>query len=173
MTDWRPTSGVDAARCRAQMLQRTRNYFSNNDILEVDTPALSQYAASDTNIESFGVDSSLPGKQFFLNTSPEFSMKRLLAAGYPDIVSICKVFRDGEIGRRHQPEFTMIEWYRLGFELREIVADTLSLIATALDKPELPESVRYLNYAEIFKQQTDIDIFATTIDETTRNRQDF
>ena len=102
------------------MLRRARAYFRDQAVLEVDVPALHRYAASDPNIESLRVRSG-DEADHFLQTSPESYMKRLLAAGYPDIYSICRVFRDGESGKRHLPEFTMAEWYRLRFDLDAIV----------------------------------------------------
>jgi len=133
MMDWRPSSGPRAAATRARMLGRVRSYFQTEGVLEVDTPALSAAAVSDTQIESLEIPSSAVSRRtLFLHTSPEFAMKRLLAAGYPDIFSVCRVFRDGEAGCRHQPEFTMIEWYRHGYGLGRIVADTVALIGAAL-----------------------------------------
>ena len=114
MTNWRPASGPQAAVSRAAIMRRVREYFLAEGVLEVDTPALSPFAVSDVQIESLSVtESTIGGQPLYLHTSPEFCMKRLLAAGYPDIFSICRVFRDGEAGLKHQPEFTMIEWYRL------------------------------------------------------------
>ena len=133
MTDWRPSSGVRAAESRAALLRRVRDYFDGADVLEVDTPALGRYAISDPQIESLAIpESQVSSRPLYLHTSPEFCMKRLLAAGYPDIFSICRVFRDGEAGHRHQPEFTMVEWYRRDFDLQGIVEDTMQLIVEAL-----------------------------------------
>ena len=132
MTSWQPTSGPQASARRAAMMRRIREYFLAEEVLEVDTPALGPFAVSDTQIESFSIaDSAINGPPLFLHTSPEFCMKRLLAAGYPDIYSICRVFRDGEAGRKHQPEFTMIEWYRLEMSLAEIISDAVQLINKA------------------------------------------
>lgn len=164
MTDWRPSSGPDAARRRAALLERVRKFFSDRDVLAIDTPALAQYAVSDLHIESISVRSGFSGDHF-LNTSPEFCMKRLLAAGYPDIYSICRVFRGGEAGKRHQPEFTMVEWYRLGFGLDSIVAETLQLLTQALDDPKLASTTEQLDYAEAFRQHANIDVFHASIDE--------
>lgn len=95
-------------------------------------------------------------------------MKRLLAAGYPDIFSICRVFRDGECGRRHQPEFTMIEWYRLGFGLREIVADTVAVVQAALpDRSGAADPVT-IDYRDCFLQLLDVDPLTADIDELAR-----
>ena len=163
MTHWRPTSGPEAARRRAMISGRLRNYFDGESILEVDTPALSFTAASDVQIESLSVNSTLAGAPLYLHTSPEFCMKRLLAAGYPDIYSICRVFRDGEAGRRHQPEFTMVEWYRLGFELGDIITDTVAAIACALDDPRLLDDVAIIDYQTAFFDVLGIDPLTATI----------
>ena len=150
MTQWRPAAGPEAAAARAAMLQRIRHAFAESHILEVDTPALSPFAISDTQIESFEIhQSAVSARPLFLHTSPEFCMKRLLAAGYPDIYSICRVFRDGESGQRHQPEFTMIEWYRLGFGLQDIIGDSLRIIRAAL-AAAAPSSVRQFDYRQLF-----------------------
>jgi lysyl-tRNA synthetase class 2 len=146
------------------MMQRARRYFVDQDVLSVDTPALSQYAGTDTNIESLAVTAS-NGREYFLHTSPEFCMKRLLAAGYPDIYSICRVFRDGEAGRYHIPEFTMVEWYRLEFDLGEIVEDTTNFIASCLDFPKLADSVVRFDFADAFQEFAEIDVMEASIDE--------
>ena len=162
MTDWRPASGPQAAASRAAMMRRIREYFLAEDVLEVDTPALSPFAVSDTQIESLSVtDSAIGGQPLFLHTSPEFCMKRLLAAGYPDVYSICRVFRDGEEGRQHQPEFTMIEWYRLGMSLEEIVNDTLSLINKALGKTSPEQGPLVVDYRDAMREICSIDVQST------------
>ena len=144
MTDWQPASGPGAAARRARMKQRIRAYFAAAHVLEVDTPVLSPYAVSDPQIESLEITRcQVSGRPLYLHTSPEFCMKRLLAADYPDIYSMCRVFRDGESGRLHQPEFTMLEWYRLGMGLDEIVADTVGVISAALDRDIDVDSVEY------------------------------
>jgi lysyl-tRNA synthetase class 2 len=164
MSDWQPSGGPTAARSREAMMRRARDYFVAQDILAVDTPALSQYAVTDVNIESFAV-STRDGGKYFLHTSPEFCMKRLLAAGYPDIYSICRVFRDGEAGQVHAPEFTMVEWYRLGFELSQIVDDTTRFISTCLDLPTLASSVVRFDFADIFQEFASIDVTDTSVDD--------
>lgn len=164
MSDWRPSSGPDVAERRAAMLARVRAYFSAERVLAVDTPALGRAASSDPNIDSLSVKSETAG-EFFLHTSPEVCMKRLLADGYPDIYSVCRVYRDGESGRRHSPEFTMIEWYRLGFGLTDIVDDTTRLIAACLDDDALPGTVVRLDYADAFRDVTGLDVFEASIGE--------
>jgi lysyl-tRNA synthetase class 2 len=160
MTDWQPSSGLDTARHRAFLLSRARRYFGERGILEVDVPALSDATATDPNIESFVVEGDA-----FLQTSPEAYMKRLLAAGYPDIYSICRVFRRGETGRRHLREFTLIEWYRLGFDLDAIIEDTVSFIATVLDRNALVDMMTIHDYRDIFLQTLNVDPLAADIKE--------
>ena len=170
MTDWRASSRPDAARRRAELLERARNYLAQQAILAVDTPALSRFAGTDPNIDSLAVQPA-SGAARYLHTSPEFCMKRLLADGYPDIYSICRVYRDGEAGSRHQPEFTLLEWYRLGFDLEAIVADAVALIACCLEKPALPERVTTLDYATAFRTLAGIDVFQANIEELARHAQ--
>ncbi|MBU2676451.1 MAG: EF-P lysine aminoacylase GenX [Gammaproteobacteria bacterium] len=163
--DWRPAAGVQAARDRAAMIRRVRDCFRASNVLEVDTPALSPFAVSDPQIESLEIRQSLVSQRpMFLHTSPEFCMKRLLSAGYPDIFSICRVFRDGESGRQHQPEFTMIEWYRRGLGLREIVDDTLALIDAAVTSETLSENTVTYDYRDAFLRHARVDPLTATID---------
>lgn len=143
------------------MSRRIRDYFLGQGVLEVDTPALSPHAVSDIHIESFAIGrSEVSSSPLFLHTSPEFHMKRLLAAGYPDIYSISRVFRDGEAGRRHQPEFTMIEWYRLGMQLNGIIDDTLHVIGAALGDAAPGGTPQVLDYRDAFATAGGLDIDA-------------
>lgn len=164
MSNWQPSGGPAAARRREAMMCRARDYFVAQDVLAVDTPALSPYAVTDANIESFAV-SARNGRQYFLHTSPEFCMKRLLVAGYPDIYSICRVFRDGEAGQWHAPEFTMVEWYRLGFELNQIIDDTTRFIATCLDLPTLENSVVRFDFADVFQEFAAINVIDASVED--------
>lgn len=164
MNDWRPTSGADVARRRAELLERARAYFMNNDILAVDTPAIGNYASVDAHIDSLSVHAGdeLAGH---LHTSPEVRMKRLLAAGYPDIYSICRVFRAGESGAQHAFEFTMAEWYRLGFGLRQIVDDTVGFIAACLDLPRLASDATTVEYADTVRAHAGVDPLDASTEE--------
>jgi lysyl-tRNA synthetase class 2 len=117
--DWRPTASIKVLRFRAEIYAKIRTFFANREVLEVETPMLSRYGNTDPNIHSFstnvgdGADSQK--NPWYLHTSPEFPMKRLLSCGSGPIYQICKVFRDGEYGRFHNPEFTLLEWYRPGY----------------------------------------------------------
>ncbi len=145
------------------MLERARRFFDARGVLEVETPLLGRYTTSDLNIDSLHV-SGLSTARLFLQTSPESYLKRLLADGYPDIYSLGRVFRDGEAGRLHQPEFTMAEWYRHGFGLGAIIDDTLAFIATLLDRPALQEAER-LEYAAAFRKHAGVDPLLASIGE--------
>lgn len=169
MTDrltWQPSSDAAIARLRASMLDRARQYFRTQGVLEVDTPALSRSAVSDPHIESVAATLAVDAQTgYYLHTSPEFNMKRLLCDGYPDIYQICKVFRDDEFGRRHQPEFTMIEWYRLDFRLKQMANDTLAFIAAILERPSLSTDAIHINYADAFEEFAGCNPFTADLAE--------
>lgn len=148
------------------MLGNARQFFARHDILEVDTPALSRSAVTDPAIESISASVAAdPGRDVYLHTSPEFAMKRLLCAGWPEIFQICKVFRDGEIGRRHQPEFMMVEWYRLNVSLRQMMQHTADFIAGLLPREGLAAPPEYLRYQDAFVQHVGIDPLHATVAE--------
>ena len=158
---WQPRSSVDSSSRRAAMLKRARDFFDQRFVLEVDTPTLSRFAVSDVQIESIEARLALDaGASWYLQTSPEYSMKRLLCSGYPDIYQICKVFRDAESGRHHQPEFTMVEWYRLDYGLSEIMQETLDFITTVIDENHMTKPPVFVSYAEAFSEHAGIDCSA-------------
>jgi lysyl-tRNA synthetase class 2 len=158
--NWRPSAELDVLKLRARMLQRIRAFFSDRNVLEVETPILSSGATTDPNIESFATRYRGPvfphGQSLYLHTSPEFAMKRLLAAGSGSIYQICKVFRDGEAGRLHNPEFTMIEWYRVGLDHTGLMKEVAELVTWALDA-KMPAKIEYLSYRDAFLRCADID----------------
>jgi len=131
--DWQPTANLEARQARAGMLARLREYFSNGGVLEVDTPVFSAATSPDQHVPSFEANNA--GHFGYLHTSPEYPMKRLLADGSGDIYQIAKVFRAGESGPHHNPEFTLLEWYRLEFDLPAMMDDVHRVIATALNRP--------------------------------------
>ncbi len=148
------------------MLKRARDFFEQRNVLEVDTPILSHFAVSDRHIESIEVTMALDaGRSWYLQTSPEYCMKRLLSAGYPDIYEICKVFRDAESGRHHQPEFTMVEWYRLNFGLNDIMRDTVEFIACLVDTKRFARAPVFLSYRQAFSEFAGIDVSKTDVEE--------
>jgi len=154
---------MQVIRLRAQLYIMIRNFFAQRGVLEVETPILSSAGNTDPHIESFCTEftGSIMGgvKQRWLRTSPEYALKRLIAAGVGDCYELGRVFRNGEAGSRHNPEFTMLEWYRLGFDhhqlMREIV-DLLQEIIFKKDKKQYINIVK-INYKEIFIQKLNID----------------
>ncbi|HEX7964711.1 MAG TPA: EF-P lysine aminoacylase EpmA [Gammaproteobacteria bacterium] len=154
MSDWQPTASLDNLKLRAELLTKFRAFFSTRGVLEVDTPALSRAGATDRHIQSFRVEDGRKG-HLYLHTSPEFPMKRLLAAGVGDIYQLCKVFRSGEAGRMHNPEFTMLEWYRIGFDHHQLMAEVAELIGALLPELDPPE---YLTYREAFQTHAGFDV---------------
>ncbi|MCZ8130362.1 MAG: EF-P lysine aminoacylase EpmA [Steroidobacteraceae bacterium] len=159
---WRPTAGIAALARRAELLARVRAFFAARGVLEVETPVLARATVTDVHLAS--LETRIAGRPapYYLQTSPEYAMKRLLAAGAPDLYQVCKVFRDGEVGSRHNPEFTMVEWYRHGFDdvrLMHEVGDLLHvLIGERLsDRPE------FVTYRGAFERELDLDPYATPV----------
>ncbi len=132
---WQPSASLATLRHRARLLGTTRDFFDRQGMLEVETPALVEHAVTDPHLRNIGAQLG-NGRRLFLHTSPEFHMKRLLAAGAPDIWQLCKVFRDGEAGRHHEPEFTLLEWYRHGFSLEQLARETCALLLTLAQAAE-------------------------------------
>jgi lysyl-tRNA synthetase class 2 len=157
MNDWKPTASIATLEVRASMLRAARDYFAATRALEVETPTLSASAVTDIHIASVA---ALPfGRRHFLHTSPEFPMKRLLAAGCGDIWQICRVYRDGESGRFHNPEFTLIEWYRVGVDHHSLMSDVERLLSAMLPPSRHFDSAERLSYREAVQLHAGIDAF--------------
>mgnify|MGYP003625173091 FL=1 len=165
MTLWQPSASRTALLARQSLYQTIRRYFAEQGVLEVDTPILGQAPVSDPNIDVMSIDLVHTDTRRYLHTSPEYAMKRLLCAGSGDIYQICKVFRAGEAGQRHNPEFTMLEWYRLGWSLSQLMAEVATIVQQALEMrwPTLP--VLHLSYAEALRRFVDIDVHRATDSE--------
>lgn len=152
--NWQPTASLEAIKLRAGLYRQIRDFFQRRQVLEVETPVLSHAGNTDPNIESLLV-ADPPG---YLQTSPEFAMKRLLAAGSGSIYQLCKAFRKGEVGRRHNPEFTMLEWYRVGFSYHQLMDEVAQLFTMALGE----RPVEKLSYRQVFLDHLAIDPHVAT-----------
>jgi lysyl-tRNA synthetase class 2 len=152
-------------RARAALLGRLRVFFAAAGVLEVETPILSQSAVTDPALTSLVVGGSEigRGRALYLQTSPEFPMKRLLASGSGPIYQICKVFRDDERGRFHHPEFSLLEWYRPGWNQHRLMDEVADLVQVALRQPAL--SVERISYRELFLAGLDLDPWSATIED--------
>ena len=158
---WRPTASLETLRLRAELLAEIRRFCADRGLLEVETPALSAAGAPDPALEHMTVQAAgLGAEPCYLHTSPEVAMKRLLAAEAGDIYQICRVFRDGELGRWHEPEFTLLEWYRVGWDEEQLMGEVESLLVTLL-KPHrrLAPAVR-MSYQDAFRDFLNVDPFA-------------
>ena len=150
---WEPGASFILLKERARLLQNLRAFFAERHVLEVETPILSSATITDPQLES--LSTHFLQHNYFLQTSPEFYMKRLLAAGSGDIYQIARVFRDDELGRHHHPEFTLLEWYRLGFDHDQLMDEIEALLKTIFKSFNLP--IQRLSYQHAFLQQLNID----------------
>jgi lysyl-tRNA synthetase class 2 len=156
-------------RARAAMLAGIRAFFAERGVLEVETPVLSRAAATDPALGSLVVGSDAGAR--FLHTSPEFPMKRLLASGSGDIYQIARVFRAAEAGRYHNPEFSLLEWYRLGLDEYRLM-DEVEALVRALAAENDPGPAERLDYAEAFRRHAGLDPFAATVAELSTSAAD-
>lgn len=159
MTDWRPSASLDNLRARAQLYQKLRGFFAARSVMEVEAPVMGAAAVTDPYIDS--VTAQCAGRSYYLQTSPEFAMKRLLAAGCGPIYSLGKVFRNGESGRRHNPEFTLLEWYRPGFDDHQLMQELADLIVSLM--PGL--NIEKYSYREWFQRHLGIDPHTASAEE--------
>jgi elongation factor P--(R)-beta-lysine ligase len=170
LEDWRPTASRERLAQRAALLHRARQFFVARGVLEVDTPLVVNAPVSDVHIHSAcvrltaqgGEAAAAPAEHYFLHTSPEYAMKRLLAAGSGDIYQICHVVRGFESGRLHSPEFTLIEWYRSGFPLEQLMDEVDALVRALLGAAAPPASER-LSYREAFLRELHLDPLAASV----------
>lgn len=162
--NWQPTATVGTLRERARLIATVRAFFAARDIWEVETPVLGQGGSTDVHLVSLATlaRTDKGQRKLWLQTSPEFHMKRLLAADSGPIFQLAKSFRDGEVGARHNIEFTMLEWYRPGFTLAQLIEETTALVAHVLPQP--PGPVVHYRYRELFHRHLEVDPFTTSLD---------
>ena len=165
--DFKPTCDLQALKARAKLYQQIRQFFEQRAVLEVETPILSQAGVTDVHLASIQAQRHLQGKKLthYLQTSPEFAMKRLLASGSGAIYQICKVFRDDEHGRKHNSEFTMLEWYRPKFNLKELMFEVTDLLNVVLAERFGEIRPTVLSYKHAFIDRLDLNPLKATLSE--------
>ena len=165
---WAPSCTRDAVRLRAWVNRLVREFFFARDVLEVETPLVSRAGNTDPNIASFALEFSgrTDGgpRTRWLRTSAEFPMKRLLAAGVGDCFELGRVFRDGEAGGRHNPEFTMLEWYRVGWEHLALADEAVDLVQAALSLVGREASVARIAFRDLYRDRLDVDPMTDPVD---------
>lgn len=161
--DWQPSATIEMLQQRAGILKSIREFFNKRGYMEVETPLMCHTSVTDPFIQSIPALFQAQGKQneirHYLQTSPEYAMKRLLAAGSGPIFQLCKAFRQGEVGRHHNPEFSMIEWYHPGFDHHALMNETDELLQIILKKPAAERKT----YADIFQEYLNLDPHTASI----------
>ncbi|WP_267257162.1 elongation factor P--(R)-beta-lysine ligase [Coxiella endosymbiont of Ornithodoros maritimus] len=158
---WQPTASIENQRLRAQSLKNIRQFFAERKVMEVETPILSQHTVTDIYIDSFQT-TYLNGKKkqnYYLQTSPEYAMKRLLSAGSGPIYQICKAFRNGESGSQHNPEFSILEWYRPNFSCHDLMDEMDELLQFILQSKKASR----ITYEELFLKHLGINPHQTSL----------
>ena len=160
---WQPTTSLIKRQLRAKLLAEIRQFFAKRNILEVETPLLSQHTVTDVHIQSFAT-TYLNGSEsqfYYLQTSPEYAMKRLLASGSGPIYQICKAFRNGESGRQHNPEFTLLEWYRPDFTHHNLMDEMDEFLQTTINA----NKAKRITYENLFLDELNINPFFCAIND--------
>ena len=165
--DFKPTCDIQALKARAKLYRQIRQFFIERDVLEVETPILSQAGVTDVHLASVQAQRHVHGKKqtHYLQTSPEFAMKRLLASGSGAIYQICKVFRDDEHGRKHNSEFTMLEWYRPQFSLKDLMLEVTDLLNVVLAERFGEVRPTVLSYKHAFIDRLDLNPLQATLQQ--------
>jgi elongation factor P--(R)-beta-lysine ligase len=157
--DWRPSAAIDTLKKRHALIQRIRSFFLQRDYLEVDTPSMGRYGGTDVYLDN--IPALFRGKRYALQTSPEYHMKRLLAAGSGPIFQLSKAFRDDESGRWHNPEFTLLEWYQLEIDHFQLMDEVEIFLKTILHCGPLQR----LTYQELFLRFCQLDPFTASLED--------
>ena len=169
MNDWQPSAGFAALRLRAAVNASLRAFLDQRGVVEVETPVMSVAGNTEPNIASFSLEFSgrTDGgpRTRWLRTSPEYPLKRLLAAGFGDCYELGRVFRDGEAGGRHNPEFTMLEWYRVGWDHYRLLDEVAELVNAALALVGRHAGLVRTTYRDLYRQQLGIDPMTAASDE--------
>lgn len=161
---WQPSATIEQLRARAKIIASIREFFAARDVLEVETPLLSRATVTDPHIASI----TAQHETLYLQTSPEYAMKRLLAAGSGHIYQICKAFRQGDVSKRHNPEFTMLEWYRVGFDHHALMDEMDELLQLILNT----QPAERMSVLEIYEKYVGINPHQASVDELARAAQE-
>ncbi|WP_189452945.1 EF-P lysine aminoacylase EpmA [Cognatilysobacter bugurensis] len=171
-TDWTPSAMFDALRLRARLNAVIRAFFERRGVIEVETPVMSLAGNTEPNIASFHVEfggrTDGASRTRWLRTSPEYPLKRLVAAGFGDCYELGRVFRDGEAGGRHNPEFTMLEWYRVGWNHLELVEEVAALVGEALALVDRRVALDIVDYRTLYRTQIGVDPMSASVVELQR-----
>ncbi|WP_133130327.1 elongation factor P--(R)-beta-lysine ligase [Legionella yabuuchiae] len=154
---WQPSATMETLRKRAQMMADIRDFFTKRGYLEVETPAMGRYGVTDVYLSN--IQAHFRGTPYFFQTSPEYHMKRLLAAGSGPIFQLARVFRDDELGRWHNPEFTLLEWYQLGVDHHGLMDEMDAFLQTLLHA----EPLQKMTYRDAFQHACGLDPFESSI----------
>ncbi len=158
-SDWRPSASIDALRTRADIISRIRNFFNTRAYLEVETPVMARFGITDVYLSN--IKAIFRGESYCLQTSPEYHMKRLLAAGSGPIFQLARVFRDDELGRWHNPEFTLLEWYQLGIDHHALMEEVDDFLQEVLHCAPMIKKT----YQQVFMDNCDIDPMLASVGE--------
>lgn len=150
---------LDQLKVRSDLYKKIRNFFEERNVLEVETPIMTPYTVTDPHVHS--IDLSFNEHTWFLQTSPEYMMKQLIAMGCKDIFQISKAFRRDEFARFHQPEFSMLEWYRIGFDYQTLMQEVIALMRSVFD----PLKVVYYRYEDLFNEVLGVNPLSATCEE--------
>lgn len=168
MTDWRPTADWSVLVKRAELMRQVRQFFYEKKVTEVDTHLLSQFGVTDCHLSNLTTEFKYPlpsgNEKLYLQTSPEYAMKRILAAYKQDIFQLSHVVRDDEIGRFHNPEFTLLEWYRVGYDDNQLIAEVAEFLIEVCDAPE----AKVITYQQAFIEYLGIDPLSSAGVDTIR-----
>jgi len=166
---WRPSAAPGALQLRARLNAALRAFFAGRDVLEVETPILSQAGNTEPNIASFHVEftghADAGPRRRWLRTSPEYPLKRLLAAGVGDCYELGRVFRDGEAGGRHNPEFTMLEWYRVGWDHLQLADEVVEVVQLALALVGRSATPVRTSYRDLFRDHLGLDPMRAPVEQ--------
>lgn len=156
---WKPSSSIALLKQRARFIECIRQFFTSRDYLEVETPIMARYGVTDVYLSN--IEATFRGSTYYLQTSPEYHMKRLLAAGSGSIFQLARVFRDDELGRWHNPEFTLLEWYQLGLDHFQLMEEVDLLLQTLIHSPPMIKKT----YQNAFLESCSLDPFTASLED--------